>query len=160
MSTGKSVVKGVAEIVLNVHDIDKMRRFYEQVIGFEFHSQFPEDNPTIIFLTIKEQDSPLARGGHPQIFGLVDPERHMFRRSGFAGLDVSRSSLNHLALEIDRSDFESELERLESLGLEVSTVAFPRLNAIGLFFEDPERNLIEFICHDGSMESAASEANR
>ena len=152
MSTIKSVIKGVAEIVLNVHDLETMQSFYEQILGFEFHSQYPDDEPAFVFLSFNVQDSSLSRGGHPQMFALVDPSRYVNTRETFAGLDVTRSSLNHIAFEIDRCNFEREKERLEALNVKVQTREFPHLKALGLFFEDPEGNLLELICHDGSME--------
>jgi len=63
------------------------------------------------------------------------------------GLDNQRSSLNHLAFEIDESDFTAEKQRLEALGLAVRVFDFPHMRAKGLFFKDPEGNLIELICH-------------
>jgi len=35
MNKSNQSVKGIAEISLRVHDLDLMRRFYEQVIGLE-----------------------------------------------------------------------------------------------------------------------------
>ena len=38
MTQQRSVVKGVSEIVLNVRDIGRMSRFYQDVLGFKLHS--------------------------------------------------------------------------------------------------------------------------
>ena len=144
-----SSIKGIAEIVINVRDLAGTQKFYEDVLGFTFHSAFPEDEPTIVFLSIKELDSPLGgRGAHPQAFALIDAERHIFTRDEFSGLDHGRSPLNHLAFEIDEADYESEQDRLRGLGLEVSTTRFPHMQAKAIFFNDPEGNLLELICHD------------
>ena len=145
-----SSIKGVAEIVINVRDIGGMRQFYEEALGFTFHSQFPDTEPTIVFLTVKELDSPLGRGGHPQLLALIDAERHVFTRERYAGLDHGRSPLNHLAFEIDEQDYESQQRRLEQLGLDVRTTAFPHMQAKAIFFNDPEGNLLELICHESS----------
>lgn len=102
-----------------------MTNFYRAVLGFAFHSQFPETEPTIVFLTIAALDSPLGRGGHPQVFALLDPRRHTFTGDAYMGLDNQRSSLNHLAFEIDSADFTSEKQRLEALGLAVRVFDFP-----------------------------------
>lgn len=151
MSTRPAIVRGVAEIVLNVRDIEKMQRFYEEIFGFQLHSRFPEPDPTIIFLTIHDQESALSRGGHPVLLALIDPLRHGPAKGRFDGINRRQSSLNHLAFEIDRRDYESQKTRLEELGLEPRPEVFPFLKAMALFFEDPEGNLLEFICHDGSM---------
>ncbi len=70
-------------------------------------------------------------------------------RDAYVGLDNQRSSLNHLAFEIDAVNFEAEKQRLEARGLTVRTREFPHMQAKGLFFEDPEGNVIELICHYG-----------
>lgn len=36
------LLKGVAEVVINVHDLRAMTEFYRSVLGFAVHSQFPE----------------------------------------------------------------------------------------------------------------------
>jgi catechol-2,3-dioxygenase len=151
MSQRRATLKGVAEVVLNAKDIGKMRQFYQDVVGLEFHSQAPAENPTIVFLKIVDIDSPLGRGGHPQLFALIDPYRHPPARKRFQGLDVTLSTFNHLAFEISLDDLEAEKRRLESLGVTVHTEQFPAMQALALFFNDPEGNVIEFICHDGSL---------
>ena len=148
MPTIKTPVKAVAEIVINVADIARARAFYEEVLGFPLHSQYPAENPTIVFLTMQALDSPLGRGGHPQLFALIDPHRHPPARKRFRGLDVAVSSLNHLAFEIEPAMYESEKARLEELGLTVYEETFPHMHAKALFFRDPEGNTLEFICHD------------
>ncbi|MEZ4657725.1 MAG: VOC family protein [Caldilineaceae bacterium] len=149
MPTLKTPVKAVAEIVINVADIARARAFYEEVLGFPLHSQYPAENPTIVFLTMQELDSPLGRGGHPQLFALIDPQRHPPAQKRFRGLDVAVSSLNHLAFEIEPAAYASEKERLEGLGLTVYEETFPHMHAKALFFCDPEGNTLEFICHAG-----------
>ena len=142
-----SAIKGVAEIVINVRDLSAMTAFYQTVLGFAVHSRFPETEPTLVFLTIATLDSPLGRGGHPQLFALLDPKRHIPATDAYMGIDNQRSSLNHLAFEIDHADFTSEKQRLETLGLAVRVIDFPQMQAKGMFFHDPEGNLIELICH-------------
>lgn len=148
--TAKTPVKAIAEIVINVADIERARTFYETVLGFQMHSQFPAEDPTIIFLTIAELDSPLGRGGHPQLFALIDPQRHPPAQKRFRGVDVTLSSLNHLAFEIEPESYEPEKQRLEDLGVTVYEERFPNMQAKALFFRDPEGNTLEFICHDGA----------
>lgn len=141
------LIKGIAEVVINVHDLRGMTAFYRSVLGFAVHSQFPEMDPTLMFLTVADLDSPPGRGGHPQLFALLDSKRHVFTRNRYAGLDHQRSSLNHVAFEIDSAEFMSTKKRLEDLGLAVEVLDFPHMQASGLFFKDPEGNQIELICH-------------
>ena len=153
MTQQRSVVKGVSEIVLNVRDIGRMSRFYQDVLGFKLHSQLPEADPTIVFLTISDPGSALSRGGHPQLLALIDPVRHGRAQERFGEIERRRSTLNHIAFEIDLADYEPQQRRLAELGLNPSTEEFTFLRARALFFEDPEGNLLELICHDSSLVS-------
>ena len=155
-----SSVTGVAEIVLNVSDIEKMSAFYQEVLGFAFHSDYcmpgdddprEDDRPTIVFLVIGNSPTPLSRGNHPQLLALIDPARHLLARGKFTGVEVKTSTLNHLAFEIARSDHELEKTRIEALGLEPRVVTFPDMAARALFFDDPEGNTLELICHDPDL---------
>ena len=157
MFAGKtSGIMGISEIVLNVRDLPAMRDFYQEVLGFSVLSQAchehgiepdPDGEPTIAFLTIHEADTPLGRHGHPQMLALIDFRRHVFAKERFDGHEPTRSTLNHLAFEIRPEDYEAEKERLEKLGLNPRPVTFPAMAARALFFNDPERNLLELICH-------------
>jgi catechol-2,3-dioxygenase len=149
-------ITGIAEIVLNVNDLGKMRDFYRDVLGFQLlseacHETGPEPdaggNPTIAFLTIKPLDTPLGRHGHPQVLALIDFRRHVFAKGRFDGHEPTRSTLNHLAFEIPPESYEAYKERLEALSLSPRMLAFPHMNAKALFFEDPEQNVLELISH-------------
>jgi catechol 2,3-dioxygenase-like lactoylglutathione lyase family enzyme len=150
-------ITGVAEIVLNVRDLPRVRDFYRETLGFELlsetcHEKGPEPEPggepTIAFLTIRPVDTPLGRHGHPQLLALIDYQRHVFARARVAGLDPSRSTLNHLAFEIPPESYEAHKRRLEALGLSPRPISFPAMSARALFFNDPEDNVLELICHD------------
>jgi catechol 2,3-dioxygenase-like lactoylglutathione lyase family enzyme len=147
-------IRSVAEVVLNVRDIARMSRFYQDTLGFAFHSQLPENEPTIVFLTIGDRGSELARGGHPDMLALIDPARHAPAAGRFDAIERRRSTLNHLAFEIDENEFEAARRRLDQFGLAPTTTAFDFLRAKALFFEDPEGNLLELICHDSSAQGA------
>lgn len=149
-------ITGVAEIVLSVCDLPRMRAFYQEVLGFQLLSEAchetglepdPQGEPTITFLTIVDTDSPLGRHGHPQLLVLIDYQRHIFAKSRHQGLDPTRTSLNHLAFEIRPESFDAHKERLESLGLDPRTTEFPAMSAQSIFFNDPEQNVLELICH-------------
>ena len=155
MQPQRTTIKTIAEIVINVDDIGRARAFYETVLGVQLHSQCPAENPTSVFLTLAELDSPLGRGGHPQLLALIDPHRHPPAKQRFRGLDVTVSSLNHLAFEIAPETYESEKRRLAALGLTVHEETFPNMNAKALFFQDPEGNTLEFICHASSRTSGS-----
>lgn len=148
---------GISEIVLSVSDLPKMREFYISVLGFPLHSeacstgeeeQSSNEEATITFLIIAETDTPLGRDRHPQMLVLIDYQRHVHAKPRFDGHDVRRSTLNHLAFEISRSDYDSEFERLSELGLNPVKSEFANVGAIAIFFKDPEDNLLELICHE------------
>ena len=146
---------GLAEVVLNVADLQTMRRFYRDVLGFPVLSEAChttgiepdfEGEPTICFLTMFDADSPLGRSGHPQLLVLIDAERHVFARERFAQTKAERSTLNHLAWEIAAETFEAHRGHLEQHGITPREVEFPAMAAKALFFADPEGNELELIC--------------
>lgn len=148
-------VTGISEVVLNVVDLPGMRQFYTDVLGFELHSEVCMETetadvngePTITFLTICETDTPLGRGGHPQLLALIDFRRHLSARKRVSGHDVTRSTLNHLAFEVPPESFEDHRKRLDELEIELTFAEFQALNARAMFFRDPEGNVLELICH-------------
>jgi len=115
-----------------------MVAFYRDVVGLEVVHRAAH----IVFLKIADLDTPLGRGGHPQLLGLVDRHRP---------LDAMRSTFDHLAFEINRANFEREQERLTRLGLDIDIETFGWLHARALFFNDPEGNRLELICHDDTV---------
>jgi catechol-2,3-dioxygenase len=141
----------IAEIVLSVRSIPKMRKFYTELLGFRLHKEasyssdgeiVPDGEPTITFLAIKELDTPLGRNGHPPALALIDFQRHS---SGRPGHDSTTSTLHHLAFEIPPESYETHLQYLTSLNLKPRKVSFS--TAESLFIKDPEGNSIELICH-------------
>jgi len=148
-------ITGVSEVVLSVANLPEMRDFYMRVMGFSLHSELsmetavadPDGEPTITFLTICETDTPLGRGGHPQLLALIDYRRHVHAKKRLVGHDVTQSTLNHLAFEIPPESFDDHAKRLDELGIDVSFSEFPTMNARAMFFKDPEGNVLELICH-------------
>jgi catechol 2,3-dioxygenase-like lactoylglutathione lyase family enzyme len=154
MTTPIAII-GIAEIVLNVRNLPRMRAFYQEVLGFNLLSEAchesgpepdPDGEPTIAFLTIQQADTPLGRHGHPPLLALIDFQRHFFAKGRFDGHEPRRSTLNHLAFEIPPESYEAEKRRLEKLGLSPRPAAFPAMTARALFFNDPEQNVLELIC--------------
>lgn len=132
-----------------------MRQFYMDVLGFLLHSELsmetevvePEGEPTICFLKICDADTPLGRDRHPPMLVLIDHRRHVFAKQRFRGHDVSQSTLNHLAFEVPADSFTFHVERLESFAIPTRHTEFPAFGAQAMFFNDPEGNTLEFICH-------------
>ncbi len=148
----------VAEIVLNVDSISEMRTFYENTLGFEFHSDSqsvmnPEgddsDAPTICFLKVANSDTPLGQNKHPILLALIDYKRHRFA-SRFRDVATRNSTLNHLAFEISPREYQSSLQHLSGLGIKTTLSDFPNVGGKAIFFDDPEGNRIELICNQDS----------
>jgi catechol 2,3-dioxygenase len=134
-----SHVMHIAEVGLRVRDLARMVMFYQETLGLEIVRAYPRH----VFLQAGQLDSPLGRGGHPQLLVLFD-------RS--VRLEIDLTTLDHLAFEIPLDEFESERTRLQGMGLELieKTWAgdYAWLRARSMFFDDPEGNTIELIAHD------------
>lgn len=148
-------IVGLAEVVLNVDDLPKMRQFYMDVLGFELHSEgcfesedleSPTGKVTITFLTVNKGDTPFNEVDHPLLFVLIDYKRHGFARGKFQNRSVRNSSLNHLAFEVAKEDLDKLRAELNAKGIETNDVVFENMHAKSVFFRDPEDNTLEFIC--------------
>ena len=140
------LVMHIAEVGLRVKDLARMVAFYQEVLGLEIVRAYPKH----VFLKAGELNSPLGRGGHPQLLVLFDRD---------VRLDAELTTLDHVAFEISLDEFEVERARLQERGLELSERIWSRvgsgeyawLRARSLFFDDPEGNTIELIAHDPSI---------
>jgi len=137
-------IKGLGETVLRVRDLERARHFYTEVVGLEVLREFE----SIVFLKVAD-----GHGGHAQIVGLFSESlplpipgdvRSNARSEG--------STLHHFALEIDREDFEAEHERLEKLGVSVTTFEHRWCKWRSLYVHDPDGNVLELVCYDESVQ--------
>ena len=141
MNKPNQSITGIAEIALRVHDLDLMRRFYEQVIGLEVLGENEPSDRTAIFFAVG------AGNNHLALF----PEKltGWYTRDKSPQIDPKLTTLSHFALRIALDDFESEKKRIEQLGIEiVYSTTSSWLHCRMFFFYDPEGNLIEFNSHD------------
>jgi len=129
----QSVVKALGEVALRVNDLLLMKRFYQEVLGFQVLGEFA----SAALLKIAD-----GYGGHTQVLGLFD-------RSVRVGPD--HTTVDHIAFTIALGDFDSERKRLESLGLEVNVENHSWVKWRSLYFHDPEGNQVELVCYDGSL---------
>lgn len=128
-------IRGLGEVALRVGDLEAMQTFYEDVVGLRLMRRFAH----AVFFDI-------APGfeGHTQILALFDRSG----TPGYARPEASRTTLDHLAFTISRDDFDAEKQRLEGLGLEVEVRYHEWVSWRSLYVEDPEGNLVEWVCHD------------
>jgi len=144
MSKPNQSITGIAEIALRVHDLDLMRRFYEQVIGLEVLRENKESDGTAMFYSVGAGSDHLALFEEKWI--------DWFTRDKSPQIDPKLTTLSHFALSIALDDFESEKKRIEQLAIEIvhsSTSSW--LHCRMFYFFDPEGNLIEFNSHDESI---------
>ncbi len=135
MLSQNRIIKGLAEIALRVNDLDEMQKFYEEVIGLEFLESFEK---TVFFR--------IADGveGHTQVLALFDRSG----TDGYSGIDSEKSTVDHIAFGISKSDHESEKNRIEALGYEVRTAYHQWVKWRSLYVTDPEGNNVEMVCYD------------
>ena len=134
-----SHVMHIAEVGLRVKDLTRVVTFYQEVLGLEIVRAYPKH----VFLKAGELDSPLGRGGHPQLLVLFDRD---------VRLEIDLTTLDHLAFEIPLEEYETERTRLQGMDLElvekIWSGEYAWLRARSLFFDHPEGNTIELIAHD------------
>lgn len=125
-------IRGLAEIVLNVHDQAASLRFYQETLGLTRLS--PEGKPGPIFL----QAGP-GQVGIPQMIVLVPlpPDAAVF---------APPRTLHHLALEVAPEDFDAVATHLHDLGHSTRTGQHPVIPSRTLYVDDPDGNEVEFIC--------------
>jgi len=146
MNKSNQSVKGIAEISLRVHDLDLMRRFYEQVIGLEVlrENKHKHSEGKAIFYAVGAGDENLALFEEK----LID----WYTRDKSPQIDPKLTTLSHFAFSIALDDFESEKKRLEGIGIEiVHSGTSSWMHSRMFYFFDPEGNLIEFKSHDESV---------
>jgi catechol 2,3-dioxygenase len=138
MGTHGRPIRGLGEIALRVSDLDAMQRFYREVVGLELLRRFDH----AAFFRVAE-----GYGGHTQVLALFD-------RSGepdYRGLEPDRSTVDHIAFEIDLADYAAERARLEGAGVRVTTAEHAWVHWRSLYVSDPEGNLVEWVCFDRSV---------
>ncbi|MCH7691486.1 MAG: VOC family protein [candidate division Zixibacteria bacterium] len=138
MPSKQRIIKGLAEIALRVNDLDKMTRFYEEVIGLELLESFEKT----VFFRIAE-----GVEGHMQVLALFDRSG----TKGYTGIDSKKSTIDHIAFGISKLDYEPEKKRIEALGYEVRTAYHEWVKWRSLYVTDPEGNTVEMVCYDASL---------
>ncbi|WP_299212563.1 VOC family protein [uncultured Aquimarina sp.] len=139
----KNKIKGLGEVILLVNNIETVKQFYKDIIGLEIIAQ--EEN--YVFFKIAD-----GTAGHPQVLGLFDnsipTEFGQIRESP----EINKSSLHHLALEIDLSDYESIVKDLKKNEIQFKTRVFNWIQWRSIYLLDPEMNVVELVCFDSTIE--------
>jgi catechol 2,3-dioxygenase-like lactoylglutathione lyase family enzyme len=122
-------IKGLAEIVLNVHDVETSLKFYREVLGLEVIGR-----PGPIFLRAGD-----AAVQIPQMVVLVPLP------PGVGEFGAPRT-LHHLALELAPEDFDAQEAQLKALGYRIRYGKHPVVPSRTMYVDDPDGNEVEFIC--------------
>ena len=124
-----TLIKGIAEIVLNVHDVEKSLAFYRDILGLNVIGR-----PGPVFLQAGDPAVSV-----PQMVVLVPlpPDSAAF---------AAPHTLHHLALELAPEDFEAQQGKLRDLGFEIRTGQHPVIPSRTMYVDDPDGNEVEFIC--------------
>jgi catechol-2,3-dioxygenase len=125
-------IRGLAEVVLWVHDIEKSLAFYRDLLDLAVIS--PSEMKSPVFLQVDT-----GRWEVPQMVVLVQLPTHSLP------FTLPRT-LHHLALEIAPEDFEAEKSRLERIGYKVRTGRHPVIPSRTMYIDDPDGNEVELIC--------------
>jgi catechol-2,3-dioxygenase len=120
-------VPAVANVALGVNNLGSMKKFYQEVLGFELLGEFP----SAALLKVRTGCSP--RG---QKLGLL-------QRSS---LKHEPRKIEHVAFVIPVLDPQVERKRLEGLGLKVAALNLHGNERELLSFQDPEGNEVELLC--------------
>lgn len=126
-------VRGIAEIVLWVRDMNVALDFYERLLGLEVMSP-----PAMPNKFLKAADGEL---GVPDMIVLVPhPQGLAFPRP------KTERVLHHIALRVAADAYESLRAALEAEGIEVRSGIHPVLKGVRTFYvDDPDGNEVEII---------------
>ena len=124
-------IRGIAEIVLNVHDMQRSLAFYRDLLGLDVIS--PPELPNV-FLRVGP-----GQAGIPQMIVLVP-------LPGDAPQFTKPRTLHHLALEVATVDFDAMDARLRANGYEPRGGRHPVVPSWTLYVDDPDGNEVEVIC--------------
>ena len=126
----ETTVNTVGDVSLRVNDLQPMKRFYLDVLGFELLG----DLPSVALLRPGDDYR-----GQIQMLALL-------QRS--VGVGPEPGVVRHITFILSIQDPESEKRRLEGLGLCVGTTSRETAGKCSLCFHDPEGNEVELLCHD------------
>lgn len=131
-------IKSLGEIALRVSNLDAMVEFYESVVQLPLLRR----SDKFAFFRIAE-----GHEGHTQVLALFDRRGN----DGYIAPAPSTTTVDHLAFNISLSDFGSEKERLERLGISVTVADHGWVQWRSLYLVDPEGNTVEFVCFDEAI---------
>lgn len=124
-------VDGLAEVVLNVGNLDRAVAFYQGLLGLEQIS--PVDRPGPVFLR--------AGSANERVPSLVVLVELPADSGSFSG----PRTLHHLALTVPAAGFDRARSILQDSGYEVRDGKHPVLSVRTIYVTDPDGNEVELI---------------
>jgi catechol 2,3-dioxygenase-like lactoylglutathione lyase family enzyme len=128
-----TMIRGLAEIVLSVHDLDASLRFYRDTLGLTLVSE-PDFRP--VFLRAGDPAVTV-----PQLVVLVPLPAGT---PTFPPAKPGRT-LHHLAFELAPADFDAVHDHLAAQGHATRTGQHPVIPSRTMYVDDPDGNEVEFI---------------
>jgi glyoxylase I family protein len=126
-----ATITGLAEVVLNVHNLEAALAFYRDLLGLTVISPPERKNP--IFLRAGDANAEL-----PALVVLA-------QMKGEDSPFVQPRPLNHLALAISAESFDGTMAALLARGFAVRTGQHPVLPSRTMYVDDPDGNEVELI---------------
>jgi catechol 2,3-dioxygenase-like lactoylglutathione lyase family enzyme len=127
-------IRGLVEVVVSVHDMEKSLNFYRDILGLTVMS--PPDFRGAVFLQLSQEPDTIAQ----QLVLVPLP-----KGTDAFPTERVRRSLHHLGIEVAKEDFDDERERLQGLGFDLRFGEHPFLPLKGMYLDDPDGNEIELI---------------
>lgn len=129
--SGDVTVTGLAEVVLNVRDLDASLAFYRDLLGLQPIHGPERTNP--IFLRAGS-----AGEGLPALVVLVKlpPDAREF---------VKPRTLHHLALSVPAATFDETVAKLHARGIVLRFGQHPVVPSKTAYLDDPDGNEVELI---------------
>ena len=139
-------IKALDEIVIRARNIKAMQEFYENVLGLELLQQYDD----AVFFRIAQG----YEGLNQSLVLFTESAGSDHKSRQYTGLDIEKTSLHHMAFAIDLSDYHTELDRLQALGLDVETQVHEWVHYRSLYVCDPDGNVVELVCYDESVQES------
>jgi hypothetical protein len=127
---------GILHFTIGVADLERARRFYEEVLGCSYWRQ----NDTTVFMRAGEDYFVLSKSGYHQA-----PNR-------------GEDTLIHHAFMVDSADFDAAMAHLEAKGVDVllyEDKGHRSFTGRHAYFLDPDGNAIEIIDFQGIGDTSA-----
>jgi len=127
-------IRGLAEVVLIVGDMQESLHFYRDTLGLTVIS--PPELRGPVFLRVGAEGSSVPQ----QIVLAPRPPG-----AGAPPTERAQRVLHHIGIELEPEQFEAEWRRLEGAGLAVRTGEHPFLPVRAFYVDDPDGNEVEFV---------------